>query len=81
MFVIDECIWGALVEWCSQVKTKLFGELPAPNSMLSTINPTWTGLGPYPALCGEGSMTNCFTDGTAFQHHMLLIFGVLHESC
>jgi len=74
--------YGALVEWCSQVKTKLFGELPAPNSTLSTINPTWTGLGPYyPALCREGSMTNCLTDGTAFQHHVLLILGVLRERC
>lgn len=73
--------YGALVEWCSQVNTKLFGELPSPSSTLSTINPTWTGLGPYPALCGEGSMANRLIDGTTFQHRMVLILGVLHERC
>jgi hypothetical protein len=73
--------YGEQVEWCSQVKIKLFGEQPALNSMLSIINPTLTGLGPYTALCGEGSMTNCLADGTVFQHYMLLILEVLHERC
>jgi hypothetical protein len=60
------------------VKNKLFGEQPAPNSTLSIINPTLTGLGSYTALCGEGSMNNCLANGKTF---LLLMLGVLHERC
>jgi hypothetical protein len=35
----------------------------SPNVILPTKNPTWTGLGFNPGLCGERLVNNCLSHG------------------
>ena len=49
--------------WYWQGKTELLKE-NCPTASLSATNPTWTGLGSNPGLCGEGPVTNGLSHGT-----------------
>jgi hypothetical protein len=57
-------VYGAMVEWYWQGKTKELGRKTCPSATLSTTNPTWIDPGANPGLHGERPATNRLSHGT-----------------
>jgi len=57
--------YGVLMEWCWQRKNWRTWRKTCPFAILSTTDPTWTGLGFNQGLCGDRMATNHLSHGTA----------------